>query len=456
MLTGFVDDIRPDRIVGWAADLDSPDARVELALIVDDEEIGRVVADHTRDDLKRLGRYGDGRHGFSFAIPPGLSTTDDHDVVVRFVRDEQVLAKFKFCRRAPSATPDRTSAPLRYILHIGQPKTGTKYLQQSFNRFRRQLLDDGICYPTEWWTPTSVFGHHELVGEIEGAPNAKLEKAFAELNAAGHRVVLLSCEGFCENSKAGLEYLRKLTAGNPVEVVYYARRWSDLIPSQWQQSVKQGASETLPEFYANTLARAENSQIINQSIVLDRYASVFGRESLRVISYSNLQDSRLDIAADFFRNVLGWTHDLILRQELVHESMGIQQTELIRCFNVLESFPNDKSEAAVYNAFRVVQQDPAVGEDVRHVFAAMQKHVGEIRIDDDAYPLRPVFSRMNEAYGDRLANPMHGREFFKKRSRSVSFVKPDFLLEDGIVVALKRVHGAVLGHLAGSKSRMAS
>ena len=461
MLTGHIDGVQRDVISGWAADTLSPDASVEVTIFVDGEEIGRIVADRLRQDLRKLGDYGDGRHGFVFTLSEALSASEDHDIVVRFTAVDQVLGKFRILRHravdeaeaAPSGVQSQSSqqpgSSLRYVLHIGQPKTGSKYLQQSFCRFQQQMLKDGICYPTEWWEITDVFAHHDLIRELGSIPNQKLDSVFASLNASRNRIVLLSCEGFCALRKENLEYLRGLIAGHPVEIVFYTRRWSDLIHSQWQQSVKEGALATFPEFYARALAYAADNQMINQKIVLDRFSEVFGHDSLRVLSFSNLQDNNQDIAENFFRCILDWGQDLVLRQDIVHESMGIFLTELIRCLNVLEAARIGASGYRTFVAYVALKDNPAVHQDVRRIFASMQDNVGQISIDDDAFPLQTIFTQMNEQYADRLVNKEFGSGFFEKKNRPFSFVRSDFLLQEGISAAVQRVHAAVVGHLAG-------
>lgn len=68
-LTGSLDRVSRDGWVsGWCWYPERPQAHVALTVLVDDAPVGNVVADAFRPDLQQAG-IGDGRHGFSFALP---------------------------------------------------------------------------------------------------------------------------------------------------------------------------------------------------------------------------------------------------------------------------------------------------------------------------------------------------------------------------------------------------
>ncbi|HET9019653.1 MAG TPA: hypothetical protein VFN46_08705, partial [Acetobacteraceae bacterium] len=70
-LTGSIDRISRDGWVsGWCWYPDRPDEHVALSILIDDVAVGQVVADTFRADLQQAG-IGDGRHGFSYALPYG-------------------------------------------------------------------------------------------------------------------------------------------------------------------------------------------------------------------------------------------------------------------------------------------------------------------------------------------------------------------------------------------------
>ena len=65
-LLGHLDEVRPDRIAGWAFDPSNPGQPVTLLVELDGRVIGPVLAVRHRADLERAG-HGSGRCGFEFA-----------------------------------------------------------------------------------------------------------------------------------------------------------------------------------------------------------------------------------------------------------------------------------------------------------------------------------------------------------------------------------------------------
>ncbi len=89
-LRGFLDTADCDMVTGWARNLDAPDERVVVQVIVDGAVLGEVAADQERPDLCAAGE-GDGCHAFRFTIPGGLSPRTRHVVLVQRAVDGQAL-----------------------------------------------------------------------------------------------------------------------------------------------------------------------------------------------------------------------------------------------------------------------------------------------------------------------------------------------------------------------------
>jgi glycosyltransferase involved in cell wall biosynthesis len=81
-LQGHLDHASPTRICGWAKDMADDERRVGLVVSVDDQIIGRILANRYRGDVEEAG-FGDGRYGFDFVIPHGLSALETHVIRVR-------------------------------------------------------------------------------------------------------------------------------------------------------------------------------------------------------------------------------------------------------------------------------------------------------------------------------------------------------------------------------------
>jgi hypothetical protein len=79
---GFVDIVDCTTVHGWVRDLNAPEARVVVAIVVDGERIGTAVANQYRQDLAENGK-GDGSHSFTFHLPVWVQNSRDHQVVVQ-------------------------------------------------------------------------------------------------------------------------------------------------------------------------------------------------------------------------------------------------------------------------------------------------------------------------------------------------------------------------------------
>ncbi len=90
-IEGVLDEVRRDRIAGWARDAAVPDRRVRLRILDGDVILGLVTAEIDRPDLGLAG-IGDGRHGFELIVPGGLAAGARHRIRALHLPDDQELA----------------------------------------------------------------------------------------------------------------------------------------------------------------------------------------------------------------------------------------------------------------------------------------------------------------------------------------------------------------------------
>ena len=421
--------------------------------------MGSVRAESPREDLAKLERYGRGNHGFSFRFAPPLDAEHDHDVVITYALDGGALRQGKF-RIPRDCTPEedtgrlpvifhrpfaairpwRTALP-RYVIHVGMPKTGTTYLQRMFWELGGQMRNAGIYYPHEFWPSGPDFLHSELVCALREGPSEKLSNVFAALNAAGAETVLISCEGFVALPVQSLLYLRELLHGAPVDIVFYARRWSDWYPSQWQQHIKQGSTEQFPIAYARLVGAKALGESINHKIALDRFASVFGEESIKVISYSNLDDARIDIAEHFFASILDWVPKEFPKfSSPINTSLSSFETEIVRCLNHLESIHSGAADVRTCFRFLKMRGTPQFREPMDFLSRAMEGSVAHLTIDDNTPQLQAIFEEINRAYAATLVGKEYGDKWFRPRAKAFEYITSDYLLSWSVVPAIRQLY----------------
>jgi hypothetical protein len=126
MLTGYIEQISPMFVHGWAADTEQPDVVVDVAIYLDGRRIADVSCAHLRKDLRDLGIYGQGLHGFHYTFPSPLPEYGGNRVTVRIARTGAIL---------PNADKALSEwQPLQAILVTAPGRSGTTLLMNRLAR----------------------------------------------------------------------------------------------------------------------------------------------------------------------------------------------------------------------------------------------------------------------------------------------------------------------------------
>jgi tetratricopeptide (TPR) repeat protein len=185
----------------------------------------------------------------------------------------------------------------RFILHIGQSKTGTSSIQRVLGARRDALAAMGVCYPASpGWAnhgllpaslvPVAALGHFNPAVWEGMAPEARIarfRRDFAKEMAAlpdGTRTVLISAEqisGLLDMPDA-VRGLRDLLAPHAAsfQVVIYLRRQDSHWGSGYTQALRVGHAgpPVLPK------AGPEQLRQYDYAALLDLWAGVFGQEAV--------------------------------------------------------------------------------------------------------------------------------------------------------------------------------
>jgi hypothetical protein len=216
------------------------------------------------------------------------------------------------------------------VLHIGPHKTGTTYIQQNLYELAPLLAERGVCYPTDKWI--FHFGHHDLIDrEMVGS----LRQDLAACVPADATTVVLSTENFDRLEEPAIRLLRE-QVDDPVRIVFYLRRADALLYSTWQEDVKFGSEESFPRFLLRHLAKPFSSELINPALVLDRWASVFGLDSIRIFDYDHLVETGVDLCKSFLQEVLGVEGLDPSTTTLINKSLARADAELLRALNSID------------------------------------------------------------------------------------------------------------------------
>jgi hypothetical protein len=179
------------------------------------------------------------------------------------------------------------------------------------------------------------------------------------------------------------------------------------------------------------------------SSFLEELTAAFGHEALRLVSFSNLVDGKVDLFRFFCDTFIPCGDVKVERGDgPVNESLTIYDTELNRCVNALESARNRPTSIATGIAVRRKAADPDLKPMFEAVFAMMKKHETALELSYEQPGFAQTLQRINDRWGDRIVNPHPKHGLFEPRKRSVRYISPEYMLEDGARDAVLKLSAA--------------
>lgn len=143
MLAGHIDIAEHYCLTGWVADPDAPDRRIGLEILVDGEVDGQLTAEEPRPDLARVGKLGDGRHGFTHFFARPLALTRAYHILVREAgtRARPPGAEFTLQPRAIRAAEE-----LRPVMVTSAGRSGSTLLMRRLGNHPGIVIADQAPY----------------------------------------------------------------------------------------------------------------------------------------------------------------------------------------------------------------------------------------------------------------------------------------------------------------------
>lgn len=180
----------------------------------------------------------------------------------------------------------------KVILHVGSPKTGTSFLQETFFAHRDRLREQGVLYPAD------RFDAHFLAavdlmqlrwGGLEVEAVGAWDRLAAEVRA-WPGTAIISHEILARATPADISKALD-SLGGEVHLVVSARDLVRQIPAEWQENVKHRRTKTYTDFLADLQDPARET-ILGQWFwgvqetpgVLERWGSTLPPEQVHLVT----------------------------------------------------------------------------------------------------------------------------------------------------------------------------
>jgi hypothetical protein len=228
------------------------------------------------------------------------------------------------------------------LLHIGAFKTGTTAIQGALFRARPQLAKHGVLQAGKGRQPmTAVLALANL--RLKGKPIPQIEQwrlLVAQVAAAADKRVVVSSEFFgAADEETARRAVREL-GGPRVHVVVTLRPLAKILPSQWQQYVRSGATRaTYDDWLDGVLRRPPYNKPTpsfwkrhSHEVLVERWASIVGPENVTVIVPD---EGDRDFLLRSFEELTGLPEGLLVAESTTeNRSMTLGEIELVRQINL--------------------------------------------------------------------------------------------------------------------------
>ena len=334
------------------------------------------------------------------------------------------------------------------ILHIGAHKTGTTYIQKVFYDSHKALLEENILYPLRW--TQNLWGHHEL---IQLAKEGRFQQIidFLDENFKRYGTIILSSENFEDFPQKTIDKLKSALADRyAIKIVYFVRRLTKMLPSQWQENVKHGSYQTFPEYILSHLNAPFNSTLLNYSIKINRWMEAFGKDVFNLVSYDNLVNDNIDIADYFASNILDYKGSLTKKEKKVNTSLNAEVIEVIRVLNYLHY--QESNTQSLYPRYYLLKLMELNVIDLEYTILKLKDYRAIVNLADESYIFKQLNNYLFQQFGDYFINIKDDKIFSNTKMEEIYYINSTAIASTKINFEIYEVYQILRDYLNKTKS----
>jgi hypothetical protein len=228
------------------------------------------------------------------------------------------------------------------LLHIGPHKTGTTTLQGAFHHARKALRGNGVHYAGKrrqpWLAALAVTGRRGRPGDPPAAQKhwrGLVREVQAE---GGSRRVFVSSERFADAKPDSIRRIIDELGGPRVHILITLRPLAKILPSQWQQAVRNGLPMPYGKWLKNILTDPEKATVSPSfwtrhahDKLVERWASIAGPDRVTVLV---LDESDREMFLRAVESMLALPSGVLVPQpSLANRSLTQGEVEMLRYLN---------------------------------------------------------------------------------------------------------------------------
>ena len=248
---------------------------------------------------------------------------------------------------APRLSPNPSTGDLvlpagALLLHVGPHKTGTTTLQVMLATARPQLAAHGVVYPGRERhhsrAALALSGGKAEPGEPPAGPE-HWKRLLDDVQLAGERRVVVSSEYFCDLDDAQARQVVDALGRERLHVLVTLRPLSAILPSAWQQYVRNKLRSSYPAWLTATLRKPESQQLTpsfwrrhHHDVLVERWARLLGPQNVTVLVLDPADRDLLPRSVEEMLGLPAGTLDRSLGSS--NRSLTAGEIELVRQLNL--------------------------------------------------------------------------------------------------------------------------